>query len=221
VRKGKKAEDVLFVPNGMDDWMLDVAPATPGDCPFDRAQHFICVYVGAHGRWNKLETLLEAAKALKGTRVRFLFVGDGDHKAELEAYAARLGLDNVSFHPPVPKNRIFDYLSYGHVASICTWDHDFQRMVLANKVFDYMAAGCPIVAAARGETADLIARADCGWSVEPERPADLARLLDELSMLAAAELRRKGANGRSYVRTHYLRSALADRLHDSFVRACA
>ena len=42
---------------------------------------------------------------------------------------------------------------------ICTWDHEFQRMVLANKVFDYLAAGCPVVAAAHGETEALIDRA--------------------------------------------------------------
>jgi glycosyltransferase involved in cell wall biosynthesis len=220
IRKGKAPEDVLFVPNGMDDWMTDVEPGA-ADSPFDPSEHFICVYVGAHGRWNKLETLLEAAQALRGSRVRFLLVGDGDYKPALQDYAARLGLDNVAFHDAVPKNRIFDYLAHGHVAAICTWDHEFQRMVLANKVFDYMAAGCPIVAAARGETADLVSRADCGWALDPEQPQALAALLDTLSRTPVQELRRKGANGRAYVRTHYLRSQLADRLQDNFLSATA
>ena len=219
IRKGKAPEDVLFVPNGMDDWMLDVNPVPPADAPFDPAKHFICAYVGAHGRWNKLETILEAAAALKGTRIRFLFVGDGDYKNELQAYATRLQLDNVFFPDPVAKKRIFDYLALSHVALICTWDHEFQRMVLANKVFDYMAAGRPIVAAARGETADLVARADCGWTVDPERPEQLACLLRELSELPADVIRQKGANGLAHVHRHYRRSDLADRLQQTFVQA--
>jgi glycosyltransferase involved in cell wall biosynthesis len=216
IAKGKSPDDVLFVPNGMDDWMLETRPAEPGDMPFDRRQHFICTYVGAHGRWNKLETILEAAERVRGTNVRFLFIGDGDYKTELQETARRLGLDNVCFHDPVPKSRILDYLAHSHVALICTWDHPFQRMVLANKVFDYLAASCPIVAAARGETEDVIKQADCGWTVEPERPDDLARLLVRISSLPVDQLRRKGAAGRAYVAANYLRSELADRLQRTF-----
>jgi len=86
-------------------------------------------------------------------------------------------------------------------------------------VFDYMAAGCPIVAAAAGETADLVVRADCGWTVEPERPDDLARLLITLSDTSPATLRQKGQNGRAFVGRHYLRSELAANLQQVFAKA--
>jgi glycosyltransferase involved in cell wall biosynthesis len=219
IRKGKRPEDVLFVPNGIDDWMFDITPVALADAPFDPGKHFICGYVGAHGRWNKLETILEAAERLRDTRIRFLLVGDGDYKPELQRYANRLQLDNLFFHDPVAKNRIFDYLALTHVALICTWDHEFQRMVLANKVFDYMAAGCAIVAAARGETAELVIRADCGWTVDPERPEKLAQLLRRISELPSDVVRQKGGNGLVYVRQHYRRSDLADRLQHTFVQA--
>jgi glycosyltransferase involved in cell wall biosynthesis len=216
IAKGKDPADVLFVPNGMDDWMLDARPVPADDCPFNPAEHFICTYIGAHGRWNKLETILEAAQRLRGTRIRFLLVGDGDYKAELRRYADRLQLDNLCFHHAVPKKRIVDYLALSHVGLICTWDHEFQRMVLANKVFDYMAAGCPIVAAARGETAALVERADCGWSVGPEQPDALARLLLAISEANPEAIRQKGESGRAFVRRHYLRSELAARLQQVF-----
>ena len=219
IAKGKKPEDVLFVPNGMDDWMLDAQPVPAADVPFDRNEHFICAYIGAHGRWNKLETILEAAQRVRGTRIRFLLLGDGDYKAHLQQYAEQLGLDNVFFHDAVPKRQILDYLAASHVGMICTWDHEFQRMVLANKVFDYMAAGCPIVAAAAGETAALVERADCGWSVGPERPDELARLLVSLSELSGATLRQKGERGRAFVGKHYLRSKLAAGLNQVFANA--
>jgi glycosyltransferase involved in cell wall biosynthesis len=218
IAKGKDPADVLFIPNGMDDWMLDVNPAVPSGYPFDRRKHFICTYIGAHGRWNKLETILEAAQRLTGTQVRFLLIGDGDHKDELRRYADSLQLTNVCFLDAVPKRKVFDYLHQSHVALICTWNHEFQRMVLANKVFDYLAAGCPVVAAARGETEALIDRAECGWSVPPEQPDQLAALLSELANLPSEDLRKRGNCGRDYVRHHFLRSELADRLQRTFAK---
>jgi glycosyltransferase involved in cell wall biosynthesis len=216
IARGKAPGDVLFVPNGMDDWMLETTPTLRPDLPFDRRQHFICAYVGAHGRWNRLETILQAAERTRGTNIRFLFVGDGDFKPDLERMAKELRLDNVCFLDAVPKKQVLDYLASAHVAVICTWDHPFQRMVLANKVFDYMAAARPIVAAARGETAAVVQDAGCGWVVEPEQPDDLARLLVRTSALSEEELRRIGAAGRAYVAKHYLRSDLADRLQRTF-----
>jgi glycosyltransferase involved in cell wall biosynthesis len=216
IAKGKDPADVLFVPNGMDDWMLDVQPAVPSEYPFDTRSHFICTYIGAHGRWNKIETILEAAQLLAGTRVRFLLIGDGDYKAELKRCAESLQLTNVCFLDAIPKRRVFDYLNQSHVALICTWDHEFQRMVLANKVFDYLAAGCPVVAAARGETEALLERAGCGWAVPPEQPDRLAALLSEIASLPPEELAKRGARGREYVRQHFLRSDLADRLQRTF-----
>jgi glycosyltransferase involved in cell wall biosynthesis len=168
-----------------------------------------------------VETILEAAARLSGTPVRFLLVGDGDHKARLKAYASELRLDNLNFHDPVPKQEVIGILRRSHLALICTWDHPFQRMVLANKIFDYMASGTPIVAAARGEMADLIATADCGWSVDPERPEELAELIRSISRMPADALRQKGANGRAHVLQHYRRDRLADRLLDSFLEVLA
>ena len=89
-------------------------------------------------------------------------------------------------------------------------------MVLANKVFDYLAAGCPVVAAARGETEALIDRAGCGWSLPPEQPHQLAALLNDIAILPAEELRKRGDRGREYVRQHFLRSDLADQLQRTF-----
>ena len=124
---------MLFVPNGVDDWMLDVQPAVPSGYPFDPAPHFICTYIGAHGRWNKIETILEAAKILEGTRVRFLLIGDGDFKAELKRYAASLQLKNVCFFDAIPKQQGVRLSEPESVALICTWNHEFQRMILATR----------------------------------------------------------------------------------------
>lgn len=221
IAAGKNPDDVLLVPNGMDDWMLDARPSQPPTFPWNPSNEFVCTYIGAHGRWNMIETILESASLLSDTRVRFLLIGDGDHKKALVAYAGSLGLTNVCFLDAIPKQHVLDYLHQSHVSLICTWDHEFQRMVLANKVFDYLAAGCPVIAAARGETEALIEHSGGGWTVPPERPAELADLIRAIAQLPPEELRQRGSDGREYVRRHYLRSTLAHRLQRTFETAAA
>ena len=199
------------MPNGMDDWMVD-APIEPiANFPLDAEDHFVYTYIGALGRWNSLETLLDAAKILEGSRVRFLIVGDGDHRDELRRHAARLGLTNTVFHGPVPKNQVLAYLAASHAAVLCTWPDPFLGTVLQNKIFDYMASSRPIVGAVHGELAALVETADCGWVVTPGDPDALARVCLELASTDADVLRCKGANGRAHVERHYRRSHLADR----------
>ena len=146
IERGGAAGTVVLVPNGMDDWMVDAAIEPIANFPLDAEDHFVCTYIGALGRWNSLETLLEAAKILEGSRVRFLIVGDGDHRDELRRHAARLGLTNTVFHGPVPKNQVLAYLAASHAAVLCTWPDPFLGTVLQNKIFDYMASSRPIVA---------------------------------------------------------------------------
>jgi glycosyltransferase involved in cell wall biosynthesis len=210
IERGGAPAKVALVPNGMDDWMIDLPVGPIPEFPIDTERHFVCTYVGALGRWNSLETILECAKQLEGSRVRFLLIGDGDHRDALRQQAETLGLTNVVFHGPVPKKQVLGYLAASHVSVLCTWPHPFLGTVLQNKIFDYMAAARPIVAAAHGELAALVETADCGWVTAPGEPERLARLCLELSAMNPQVLRRKGTNGRAFVAEHYRRSRLAD-----------
>ena len=210
IERGGAAGKVVLIPNGMDDWMIDLPVRPIATFPLDTNHHFVCTYVGALGRWNSLETLLESAQILEGSRVRFLIIGDGDHRDALRTHAETLGITNVVFHGPVPKKQVLGYLAASHVCVLCTWPHPFLGTVLQNKIFDYMAAARPVVAAVHGELAALIETADCGWVVTPGAPEELARICLELSATEPHLLQRKGANGRVFVERHYRRSRLAD-----------
>lgn len=215
IERGGAPGKVALVPNGTDDWTIDRPIESMANFPLDTSRFFVCTYVGALGRWNSLETLLDGARLLEGSRVRFLIIGDGDHRDALRKQAETMGLTNVVFHGPIPKKLVLEYLAASHLAVLCTWRHPFLGTVLQNKIFDYMASGRPVVAAAQGELAGLVEAADCGWVAPPEAPEELARLCRELSEAPASVLERKGANGRAFVEQHYRRSRLADHALDA------
>lgn len=208
IATGIPAARVTLITNGVD--RLET-PAGSVDVPVP-ADAFVAMYVGAHGTYSSLGTVLDAAQALDDDpSVWFVLVGGGDQKPALQAEGARRGLTNVVFVDPVPKRDVPAWLARADVCLLPYQDRALFAGALPNKTFDYMGAGKPIIAAVPvGELSRLVAAADCGIAIAPEDPRAMA---DAIRRLAAdrALAARFGAAGAEFVCTHYDRKALAER----------
>jgi len=214
LKTGIPPEKVLFVPNGVDDILggNGQPPPARGDGMFR------VVYAGALGRWNGNETLVDAATLLKDDEgIEFVVVGDGDQRVALEQRARAMGA-RMRFLGALPKERAIREIHDADACVICTWDHPFHSMVLANKIFDYLGAGKPVLAAARGEMALLLAEARAGLSVPPGDPSTLAALVRKMRDLPLSEREAMGRRGREHVLAHYRRSDLARKTETEMVR---
>ena len=70
------------------------------------------MYMGAHGAYNSLDTIIDVALMLKDDpRFLFVFVGDGDEKPKLQRRVSDHHLVNVIFLPPMPRVESPDMLS--------------------------------------------------------------------------------------------------------------
>jgi glycosyltransferase involved in cell wall biosynthesis len=217
VQTGVPREKISFVPNGVDDWMVEKARQSAP--PRREAETFDVVYVGAHGTWNGLGQILDAARLLLPDRsIRFRFYGDGDERDALIARARAERLDNVEFLGAVPKQTAFEAIELAGASIVVTWAHPFQRMVLANKIFDYLAAGRPVLVGAEGEMASLVREADCGLVVPPEQPQRLAEAIQTIARMSADDRNQMGARGRRYILERYQRADLAMKLLDEFAK---
>jgi glycosyltransferase involved in cell wall biosynthesis len=78
-------------------------------------------------------------------------------------------------------------------------------------VFDYMAAGRPIILAADSAN-DPVAEAGCGRTIPPDDPVALAEAILALRALDPAERLAMGARGRAFVEREHGFPMLADRL---------
>lgn len=211
VAKGVPPERVTLITNGVD--LVDDAPA-PADVPVaDEA--FVAMYVGAHGTYSSLGTVLDAAERLRGDpSVHFVLVGGGDQKAALQADADRRDLVNVLFVDPVPKREVPAWLARADVCLLPYQDRPLFAGALPNKAFDYMGAGKPVVAAVPpGELSRLVERSGCGFAIPPEDPDAMAATIRSLAADRALAAR-LGAAGAGFVCTHYDRRVLAERFVD-------
>jgi len=205
-------QKVTLITNGIDLELLnrvDKAVDLPAVGLNKAKDEFICMYAGKHARYNGLDNVLAAADLLKSEkRIRFILIGDGYHKPCLKDLAQKKGLKNVTFLEPVAKEQIFAFLRAADLFLLPYSDQELWHLALPNKLFDYMAAGRPIVAAMPpGDTSQVLSRARCGIRTSPGTPSMLAEAIKFFA--ADPELCRKlGQNGQQYVSLNYSRGDL-------------
>ncbi len=211
--QSRGARRVAVVPNGADPAMFN--PQADG-ATFRQAHNlqnkFVTLYAGAHGLSNDLGVVLEAAALLKDDpRIVIVLLGDGKDKPALQARAAELHLDNLHFFPPVPKAQMGDALAAADACIGILKPIEMYKTVYPNKVFDYMAAGRPIVLAIDGVIRKVVETAGTGVFATPGDPAALAAAIRQLAA-DPAQARQMGLAGRAYLEAHFSRAQLADQL---------
>ncbi len=209
VADGAQADQVVFLPNGADPADFEVAEDRETLRTRYGMEGVVFLYAGAHGKANGLELVLDAAEEVRATHpeIRFWLVGDGYQKPDLVRSAEARGLINVIFHEPVPKSEMPALLAAADVGLHVLADVPlFRHGVSPNKLFDYMAAGLPVLTNTLGEVGDLVRRARAGVAVESCRIASGAASLAEIDGGLRAL---QGRNGRAFMVQNRSRTVLA------------
>ena len=213
-------EKVVLVSNGVDPdlFALDensLARAQKVRGSQNWQDRFVCMYLGAHGKYNALDTIIRAAALCRSDpSLLFVLVGDGEEKGRLQAAGAKTGLANVVFLPPVERQQAPFYLQAADAFLLPNVKGDFFRMNLQNKFFDFLASAPPIVFAGCGESAEIIEKCSCGVVVPAEDYGAMAGAIVDLKNLSAEKRAQMGQRGREFVLANFDRQALAEKWID-------
>ena len=141
---------------------------------------FVLLHAGNIGFYGAWQTLIDAAKQLRGDGIGLVFVGEGAQRTELEAAAN--GASNVRFLPFFPGSKIPSVLAAAD-AHVITVKRGLEGVVVPSKMYGILAAGKPIVAVAPRETDAVTLGGKMGFGVgaDPDRPDELARVIRELA----------------------------------------
>jgi glycosyltransferase involved in cell wall biosynthesis len=191
IARGINGDKIDVVTNGVD--MSRFKP-TPKDPELLRelglAGKFVAGYVGTHGLAHHLETLLDAAEALRATPdghiFHFILLGDGARKEALKDEVTRRGLGNVTFVESVPKEQVARYWSVLDVSVIHLRRTELFTTVIPSKLFECMGMGLPVLHGVAGESADIVRQEGVGIVFEPENAAQLVQHLRFMQRDAAA-----------------------------------
>lgn len=129
---------------------------------------FNIVFAGNLGDAQGLDLMVEAAKALKGSPIRWFLVGDGRARARLEQKVQSCGVtEEVTFVGRVDAWDADRYVHFADCAYLSFQDNRLFNMTLPAKLQTYLACGTPILAAAGGESAQLVGENGIGLVCPP------------------------------------------------------
>ena len=127
------------------------------------------LFAGNIGKAQSLDTIIEAANALKEKdNLFFHIVGDGQELERLKKKVNNLELKNVAFYGRKPLDEMPSYYSKADAMIVSLCGDSLISSTLPGKVQTYMAAGKPILATANGETKQVIEEAKCGFCSEAD-----------------------------------------------------
>jgi glycosyltransferase involved in cell wall biosynthesis len=151
----------------------------------------------------------------RGIDVAFSVIGDGRARLSFEARAAELGLaeDHVRFHGYLPYHDALELVSRADVGLIPHLANESWNTTIPNKLFDYMAAGLPVLASDAYPTRRVIEETGCGIWFRSGEPEHLAEALETLWGDSDRCLR--GSAGRDAIRHRYNWEADRGRMLDT------
>ena len=183
---------VFTVPNGVNVHRITPQPESPG-AP-------VVTFVGTLKPWHGVDVLLRArAQAHKDWKLRI--IGDGPMRAELDDLARSLGID-VDFRGAVAPEAIPQHMAGTAigVAPYPAMDTDSDQYFSPLKVYEYMAAGLPVVASRVGQLPEIMG--ESAYLVPPSDPEALAEALDALVANPVERARVGSDNRRQAEREH-------------------
>lgn len=157
------------------------------------------VFIGAHHENNGSWLLLDIAERLqsRAPKIRIVTTGrffDEKFRQQFSDEIAKRGLGNIDLLPTVKPPQIMDILNQAMIAISPNLRVPQQIKGIHTKIFEYMAAGLPIVISDLPHQIEVVERNNAGLMAKPEDPQTFVDAVIRLvaDPVLAAELGRAG-----------------------------
>ncbi len=222
-RRGVSDEKMLVMPPWPhEDHMEAIDQASN---PF-RVKHglvgkFVVMYSGNHSPANPLKTLLQATlKYRDDESLRFLFVGGGGGKKEVDALIAEHKLTHVISLPYQPLADLKYSLSAAdvHVVSL---GGDMVGIIHPCKIYGAMAVGRPILffGPRPSHVADILDEHPIGWHVAHGDVEAAVRAIETVRNCSREELAIMGTRASTVLGENFAQALLCNRMCDALEKA--
>jgi glycosyltransferase involved in cell wall biosynthesis len=214
VQQTQPAASTYVVNNGVDEthFRPDKPPAAPAAELHKAEGVFRVGYVGSIGIIHDFEVVVKAAVACgQDPDIEFMIVGDGSQRHKLEALIERYQPRNLRWVGLKPHEHIPDYINTFDVGLNPVRKVIAFESIVTVKFYEYLACSVPVITLGSGTLADIGARSKAAITLPP---GDAPRLAETIQQLKA-EPERLGQlkqAARPFVKAHFSRSALSERL---------
>lgn len=187
----------------------------------DTESKFTLIHVGLFSSERGSKTILEAAGLLtEEPAVRFELIGkivdetDGNYARKV----SDLGLGEViQLNEWMPYEQLLTHLVAADMGLVFFQPgSQTNALGLPHKLFDYMAAGIPVLVSKHAHyVSEIVQDAECGWIIDSEEPEEIAKTILECAD-DPDECIRRGQNGLAALRSKYNWETEIDRLAEVY-----
>jgi glycosyltransferase involved in cell wall biosynthesis len=176
------------------------------------------IYPGTVGIANGVDAVIRLAAAVENLGrkdIRFTILGGGNDLARVKELARTAGLTNLRFLDSVPKEEVAPILAMADIGLVTFAPYPVLEANSANKFYDFLASGLPVLTNYEGWQARYLRDHACGLATQMR---DDAALLQNLLRLADdPQLRMEmGKNGRALAERVFDRNVIANELLEMF-----
>ncbi len=173
---------------------------------------FVLIYIGVI---NRLRGAVEMVRALEylsiDLKVRLELIGKLEPSDLAQELAAMPGSQRVRFLGWLPWEEAWHHAQSATIGLVLFHPAPNHEKALPNKLFEYMAAGLPVIASNFPLWREIVESNKCGLTVDPLNPEEIAQAIEYL--LEHPELRQEiGENGRRAVIEKYSWEREAEKL---------
>lgn len=223
LKTGYPEKQVAVIPNGSDnaefEFNEDNGKKFRAQRPWLKDRPLL-VYGGTFGKINGVGYLVDIAVELKkiNPEICILLVGSGAEKDLIVNKAKNYGVweENFYLEDSIPKNQIPAMLSAAQMASALFIDMPEMRPNSANKFFDALASGTPIMINYGGWMHELVKKYDCGLAMWEKPAAEVASEIAE-KITDKEWLSMSGKKARMLAENEFDRDKLAIQLEKVFL----
>lgn len=153
------------------------------DTDLNDSHIFKVIYAGSIKKVNNLGLLLDVAKRIRNKKIVFLIWGDGEEKEMLVSRVKNEQIENVVFKGRVEKKYI-PYITSCADLNIahCNPSKLFRFGISFNKIFDYLAAGKPILCDFKSNYNPVVMMNAGKEIIEPDS-INVAKVIEEFSYM--------------------------------------
>jgi glycosyltransferase involved in cell wall biosynthesis len=160
------------------------------------------IYTGGLSNHRGIYQIVQALNYVKTPNVVLIILGGLQDRETAVPIKELPGWNQVNYYGQVPYGKVSEYLNMAAIGLVCSQPvYDYDK-ALPNKLFEYMAAGLPVITSNFALWKEVVEGNQCGVTVDSTQPEDIAQAIDNL--LAHPENRRTmGANAQRAIREKY------------------
>jgi glycosyltransferase involved in cell wall biosynthesis len=179
----------------------------------------VLLYFGVLSKANGLGFIVDAAERLKtNPDIHFVLVGDGSEKTVIVKRVEHLGLDNIEILDSIPKGRLPEFVAACDIAMVIFANYPILEYNSANKFFDSLSAGKPVLLNYSGWQRNTLEENNAGFGC---KQYDVDEFVEKVLYLNShkKELLEMGQNARRIAEEKFDRDKLAQEILEVIIAA--